>query len=165
VSARFCGICGTALAPAVPPGEARTRLVCPACSAVHFENPAVQAGVIVELAEGPLLCLGRLEHGEKLQVAALRAIGAGATATEPDLVLYCAVSDLDAGEVSLLFRLAPGIGAGSPAAAPLPAPAWAAALLRHYVADSGRGVFRVYAARYAAGVLSIEAVPEEACRA
>jgi hypothetical protein len=165
MSARFCGACGTPLAPVVPAGEVRARLVCPACSAVHFENPAVQAGVILEAAGGLRLSLARLQRGEKLQAAALRAIGAGTPVAEPDLALYCAVSDLDAGEVSLLFRLVPGVPTSPAAAAPLPAPAWAAELLRHYATDAGRRAFGVYVARHEGGVLRIEAVPEEACHA
>lgn len=164
MSAGFCGACGAPLEARLPEGDARVRRVCTDCAEVHFENPAVQAGVIAVTATGTQLRLQALQHGEKLQAAALRALGTQMIG-EARLALYCALSDLDADVVVLVFRLASGVRVAAATVAQPPLPGWAAALLHQYHADEGRGAFPVYAGSHENGRFSIEAVPEEECRA
>ena len=58
----FCSQCGARLEERFAFG--RTRAVCPGCGAVHFDDPKVAVGVVVEL-EGKIV-LGRRAHEPKL---------------------------------------------------------------------------------------------------
>lgn len=58
----FCLNCGSALSAAEAFG--RTRLVCPTCGHVHFDDPKVAVGVVVE-RHGEIV-LGRRNHEPKL---------------------------------------------------------------------------------------------------
>ena len=84
--AEFCQQCGTKLAPGVAFGK--TRSVCPACAYVHFDDPKVAVGVVVEKDGG--IVLGKRGHepqigrwsfpsgyvdaGEVLEEAAIREV-------------------------------------------------------------------------------------------
>ena len=63
---KFCSVCGSATALIIPPGEDRYRSVCEACQTVHYENPKVVVGCIVEQEEQILLCKRAIEpqHGK-----------------------------------------------------------------------------------------------------
>jgi 8-oxo-dGTP diphosphatase len=50
---RFCQICGTPVESRFVYGQ--SRATCPACGWIHFEDPKVAAGVLVEQALGVLL--------------------------------------------------------------------------------------------------------------
>src|SRR5512144_3224442 len=57
---RYCMQCGQALAPAVPPGDTRERLVCSSCALVHYINPRPVAGTIpVRRETGHILLVRR----------------------------------------------------------------------------------------------------------
>ena len=58
---KFCSRCGTAMQAAIPPGEDRERPVCPSCSFVHYENPRIVAGCIVEEGDSILMCKRAIE--------------------------------------------------------------------------------------------------------
>lgn len=58
---RFCCRCGTAMVARVPPGEDRERPVCPACKFVHYVNPKVVVGCVVEHEGRVLLCKRAIE--------------------------------------------------------------------------------------------------------
>ncbi len=58
---RFCSSCGTAVVQQQAFG--RMRPVCPACGRVHFLDPKVAAGVVVE-AEGKVLLVRRAVEPE-----------------------------------------------------------------------------------------------------
>jgi ADP-ribose pyrophosphatase YjhB (NUDIX family) len=84
--ADFCQQCGTRLGQAIAFGK--TRSVCPNCGFVHFEDPKVAVGVIVEMDGGivlgkrghePQLGLwsfpsGYVDAGEVLEEAAVREV-------------------------------------------------------------------------------------------
>lgn len=130
MSARFCAACGAPLARGIPPGEDRERLCCPACGRIHYENPHVDVACVLAAADGGLhLALAPLARGERIQGAALRALGAHAPAGlgEEGLALCGVLTDIPAGRVCLVFR-APGLARDAPAATGLPA--WCAALLQ-----------------------------------
>jgi ADP-ribose/FAD diphosphatase len=63
---KFCPQCGAPLVRRVPPGDDRERSVCTACEAVHFENPKVVAGCLVEDEGRLLLCRRAIEPREGL---------------------------------------------------------------------------------------------------
>lgn len=62
MAAAFCPECGTKLEQSEAFGK--TRAVCPNCGHVHFEDPKVAVGVIVELNGG--IVLGKRAHEPKL---------------------------------------------------------------------------------------------------
>lgn len=118
---RFCSQCGHTLHRAVPPGEDRERAVCGQCSTVHYENPRVVAGCIVERGDEILLCrrgiepqrglwtlpAGFLEIGEGLVEGAVRET---LEETQAPVAVHAphAFLDLpDIGQVYALFRARP----------------------------------------------------------
>jgi ADP-ribose pyrophosphatase YjhB (NUDIX family) len=83
---KFCPDCGHAVTLAIPAGDNLPRFVCPACGAVHYQNPRVVVGCVPEWQGRVLLCrraitprrgfwttpAGFLENGESLQTGAAR---------------------------------------------------------------------------------------------
>lgn len=63
---RYCGECGNSLERRVPDGDDRERLACTACSWIHYQNPLVVVGCLVELDDNLLLCRRAIEpaHGK-----------------------------------------------------------------------------------------------------
>jgi ADP-ribose pyrophosphatase YjhB (NUDIX family) len=58
---KFCSACGAAVERRVPAGEDRERWVCPACGTIHYENPRMVVGCIVEDEGRVLLCKRAIE--------------------------------------------------------------------------------------------------------
>lgn len=58
---RFCSHCGQPVTRKVPEGDNRERHVCSACATVHYQNPKVVAGCIVEWEDRILLCRRAIE--------------------------------------------------------------------------------------------------------
>ena len=142
MSAGFCRLCGATLARAQLAGDDRPRLRCAACGHIEYENPRVHVGCLA-LAPGadPVLRTRSLRSGERVQDAALRALGDAVG--EDDISLYCALSDRSGGAVFLVFRVSQR--AALPAGGtPGEAPAWQPALLAQFSRDSAAGRFPVY---------------------
>ncbi len=58
----FCSACGSSdLVLKVPPGDNRPRRVCLSCGTVHYENPKMVVGTLVEVEGGLLLCRRAIE--------------------------------------------------------------------------------------------------------
>jgi len=57
----FCTYCGQATVTAVPPGDNRLRRVCPACHAIHYENPLLVVGCVPEYDGRILICRRAIE--------------------------------------------------------------------------------------------------------
>jgi ADP-ribose/FAD diphosphatase len=62
---KFCSQCGAPVERKVPAGEDRERWVCGACGTIHYENPRMVVGCIIEEQERILLCKRAIEprHG------------------------------------------------------------------------------------------------------
>ena len=62
---KFCSQCGAAVERRVPEGEDRERFVCASCGTIHYENPRMVVGCIVEEQGRILLCKLAIEprHG------------------------------------------------------------------------------------------------------
>jgi ADP-ribose/FAD diphosphatase len=62
---KFCSNCGSPVELRVPPGEDRERYVCGNCGAIHYQNPRMVVGCIVEQAGQIMLCKRAIEprHG------------------------------------------------------------------------------------------------------
>ena len=141
--ARFCRQCGERLVSGVPADDDRTRSHCPSCGHVEYCNPRVRAGCVFTTIDGRVaLRTVLLDPGERLQAGALRA--AGAAISEDALVLYVALTDRAAEEVSIVFRSRVALPLLTPD--PPSRPVWEHALLARFSAESLSGVPRVHTA-------------------
>lgn len=168
----FCSHCGTPVQIEIPVGDNRLRHVCPACGAVHYQNPKVVVGCIPEWEDKILLCrraiepkyglwtlpAGFMENGETTAEGAMRETLEEAGARVALLGLYSMISLPDINQVYLLFRarllhldFQPGeesLEAALFGEAEIP---WRElafrtvhATLEHYYADRGNGVFPLH---------------------
>jgi ADP-ribose/FAD diphosphatase len=62
---KFCSACAAPVARQIPKGEDRERWVCTACGTIHYENPRMVVGCIIEEQGRILLCKRAIEprHG------------------------------------------------------------------------------------------------------
>jgi ADP-ribose pyrophosphatase YjhB (NUDIX family) len=62
---KFCSNCGASVALRIPPGDTLQRHVCDACHTIHYQNPRLVVGCIVEWEDRVLLCKRGIEprHG------------------------------------------------------------------------------------------------------
>jgi len=62
---RFCQSCGHAVKQAIPEGDNRSRAVCESCGFIHYENPKIIVGCLLEWHGKVLLCKRAIEprHG------------------------------------------------------------------------------------------------------
>lgn len=58
---KFCSECAALLERLVPDGDDRARSVCPSCGRVHYQNPIVVVGCLVEREDAVLLCRRAIE--------------------------------------------------------------------------------------------------------
>ncbi len=99
---KFCSYCGQPVTERVPEGDDRLRHVCDHCDTVHYSNPRVIVGCIIEHGERVLLCkraiqpraglwtlpAGFMENGETTQQGAARETWEEARARVADQELY-----------------------------------------------------------------------------
>lgn len=105
--------CGEPLAPRIPDGDTRERMVCIGCGFVHYLNPRPVAGVIPVRDDGRLLLVrraiapragtwvfpgGYMDLGESAEEAAVRETREEALLAVTDLAL-----------VGVYTRTAPGV--------------------------------------------------------
>jgi ADP-ribose pyrophosphatase YjhB (NUDIX family) len=97
-----CTNCGTRMEKRIPPGDGRERMVCPACGAIHYENPKLVVGCIPVWEDKILLCkraiepryghwtlpAGFMENGETTADGAARETLEEAGATVKNLTPY-----------------------------------------------------------------------------
>lgn len=58
---RYCTLCGSLVAYTTPPGDNLPRHVCASCGHIHYENPRLIVGCIVEHEGSILLCRRAIE--------------------------------------------------------------------------------------------------------
>ena len=126
---KFCNHCGAPLERRVPEGDNRERFVCTACRAVHYLNPRLVVGTLVEIDNRVLLCrraieprcgywtlpAGFLEHGESASAGAARETLEEACAHVDVGDPFVLVSAPFIDQVHLIFRAClakPGFAAG-----------------------------------------------------
>lgn len=115
---RFCCYCGEPTTVAMPPGDTRERRLCPACGAIHYENPRVVVGCVPEHDGRILLCrraieprrgfwtvpAGFLENGESMEDGAARESWEEALAKVQIGSLLAVVNIPEACQVHVFFR-------------------------------------------------------------
>ena len=115
---KFCCHCGQAVALRTPPGDHLPRHVCEACGSVHYQNPKLVVGCVVEHDRQVLLCrraieprlgywtipAGFMENGETTQQGAQRETLEEACAQVEIGSLLAVVHVLHADQVHVMFR-------------------------------------------------------------
>lgn len=168
----YCSECGAPVTLRVPSGDTLPRYCCDACGKVHYRNPLIVAGCIVEADDGRLLLCRRaiepragywtmpagfMENDESLVAAAARETREEACAEVEMLGLSSVISVPGANQVHIMFRarLIGGFAAGAETTEAalyeerdIP---WddlafrtVRAALEHFVADRAAGEFAVH---------------------
>ena len=127
---KFCSNCGSPVTLRVPPADTLPRHVCDACHTIHYQNPRMVVGCIVEHEDRVLLCrrgieprhgywtvpAGYMENGETTFQGALRETLEEANARVAIDSLYALYNIPHINQVYLLFRarlLDPKVSAGA----------------------------------------------------
>ena len=117
-SMKHCPACGNTVQYQIPPGDQRERAVCSECGQIHYQNPRIIAGCVVEHAGLLLLCrraieprrgywthpAGFMELGETLQHAAARETREEALAEVQIGSMLTVTNVLHTGQVHIHFR-------------------------------------------------------------
>jgi ADP-ribose pyrophosphatase YjhB (NUDIX family) len=115
---KFCPSCGQPVEMKVPEGDHLPRAVCTACATIHYDNPRIIAGCVIEVDGKILMCkraieprhgfwtipAGFMENGESVQQAAAREAMEEALAHVQIGSLLAIVSVLRAHQVHIMFR-------------------------------------------------------------
>ena len=115
---KYCSTCGDEVCQTVPAGDNRERHVCGGCGVVHYQNPKLVAGCLVEWEDKILLCrraiepryglwtlpAGFMENGESTNEAALRETWEEANATVEMRALFSLINIPHISQVYLIFR-------------------------------------------------------------
>ena len=115
---KFCSNCGTPVTLRVPPGDSLQRHVCDACGTIHYQNPRMVVGCIVEHGDRVLLCrrgieprhgywtvpAGYMENGEATFQGAARETLEEANAQVEIDSLYALYNIPHINQVYILFR-------------------------------------------------------------
>ncbi len=115
---KFCSQCGASVTLRVPSGDTLERHVCDACHVIHYQNPRMVVGCVVEWDDRILLCrraieprhglwtvpAGYLEIGETLEQGARRVTLEEANARVEIGPLYAVYNIPHISQVYLLFR-------------------------------------------------------------
>ena len=169
---KFCSACGALVARKIPTGEDRERWVCTVCNTIHYQNPRMVVGCIIEEQGKLLLCkraieprygywtvpAGFLELGESTVQGAIRETYEEANARVEIDSLYALYNIPHSSQVYMLFRarlLDANIKAGAEtlevrllAEAEIPWDDIAFASIRnaltHYYADRKAGEFKFH---------------------
>lgn len=115
---KYCSLCGAEVELKIPEGDDRNRYVCPACEAIHYQNPNIVAGCIPIWNGEILLCkraiepryalwtlpAGFMEMGETTVEAAQRETLEEARARVSIEGLYVILNLPSVNQVYMMFR-------------------------------------------------------------
>lgn len=113
-----CSRCGARTQRQIPAGEDREREVCPACGEIHYVNPKMVVGCIIEHEGRVLLCkraieprlgywtvpAGFLELGESAMAGAVRETHEEAGARVRVVAPYAHLDVPHIGQIYLIYR-------------------------------------------------------------
>jgi ADP-ribose pyrophosphatase YjhB (NUDIX family) len=114
----FCSYCGGHVSLKIPQGDNLQRFVCDDCESVHYQNPKIVAGCIVQWEEKILLCrraieprmglwtipAGFMELGETINDAATRETLEEAQAVAQIDELFAIYNIPHVSQVYVIFR-------------------------------------------------------------
>lgn len=114
----YCLQCGHQAEHKIPPMDSRPRLVCGHCGYIHYENPKVICGAVLEYQGKILLCrraieprlgywtlpAGFMEIGETMRQGANRECFEEAEANGQNLQLYCLYDIPSIGQIHVMYR-------------------------------------------------------------
>jgi ADP-ribose pyrophosphatase YjhB (NUDIX family) len=169
---KFCSTCGAPVERRIPVGEDRERFVCTTCGAIHYENPRMVVGCIIEEHGQLLLCkraieprygywtlpAGFLELGESTVQGAVRETFEEAGARVQVIAPYAHFDIPHIGQAYIFYRarmITPEFAAGSeslevkfvkPSEIPWESLAFAAVryALELYVQDAANAKYRTH---------------------
>ena len=115
---KFCSACGHAVSLKTPDQDTIPRYVCDACGVIHYENPKIVVGCVVEHEGKILLCkraieprygywtvpAGFMENEETLQEGAARETLEEALAEVEVGEMFAVVDVVRARQVHVMFR-------------------------------------------------------------
>jgi ADP-ribose pyrophosphatase YjhB (NUDIX family) len=125
----YCAQCGARVTLKVPPGDQLPRHVCDSCGTIHYQNPKIVAGCLIEWEDKIVLAkraidprlgywtlpAGFMENGESVQHAAAREAYEEALAKVEIGEMLSMISVPHISQVHIFFRaklLDAAIGAG-----------------------------------------------------
>ncbi len=114
---KYCSSCGGAISRSIPKDDNRERAICDDCGTIHYQNPIIVVGCVVESDGKILLCkraikprhgywtvpAGFMELGETLAGGAARETREEACATVEIGHQFATVDVVDAGQVHVFF--------------------------------------------------------------
>ena len=115
---KYCSNCGTPVTFLIPAGDTLPRHVCPNCNTIHYQNPKIIVGALIESAGRILLCrraiepryntwtlpAGFMENGEDTATGAMRETWEEACARIQIDGLYRLIDVPHINQVHLIYR-------------------------------------------------------------
>jgi ADP-ribose pyrophosphatase YjhB (NUDIX family) len=115
---KFCSKCGGEIDQRIPEGDDRVRHICKACDTIHYINPRVIVGCVVEHENKILMCkraiepraglwtlpAGFMENGETTLQGAARETWEEARAVVTDQQFYRLFDVPDINQVYMFYR-------------------------------------------------------------
>ncbi|HEY0681047.1 MAG TPA: NUDIX hydrolase [Steroidobacter sp.] len=115
---KFCSNCAQPVSLTIPAGDHLPRYVCGSCGTIHYQNPRIIAGCVIEHEGKILLCkraieprlgfwtipAGFMENGESVQQAAAREAMEEALAHVRIGSLLAIVNVMRVHQVHIMFR-------------------------------------------------------------
>jgi len=126
----FCSRCAAPVVWRIPTGDNRPRHVCETCGTIHYQNPKIVAGCVLEHEGKVLLCrraigprhgrwtppAGFMENGETMEEAAVRETFEEANARVEIDALFSCLDIPRINQVYVMFRGRLAGGSFSPGA-------------------------------------------------
>jgi len=114
----YCNNCGNETREEIPEGDQKLRHVCCQCGAIHYQNPKIITGCLIEHNEKILLCkrgiepqsgkwtlpAGFMENNETIEQGAARETMEEANAEITDMSLYAVYDIPHISQVYMMYR-------------------------------------------------------------
>lgn len=118
IEINYCSVCGSKTDLLIPEGDQRQRHVCTDCDHIHYQNPKIITGCLIEHEDKILLCrraiepqsgkwtlpAGFMENNETCSEGALRETFEEANASISDLELYSVYDIPHISQVYMIYR-------------------------------------------------------------
>ena len=115
---KFCSDCGNNVSVKVPHGDNLPRFICTECDTIHYQNPKVVAGAVLEYEGRILMCkrainprygfwtvpAGFMENKETVRQAAARETYEEALAVSSKIDLYAVYNLPHVNQVYIMFQ-------------------------------------------------------------